>query len=222
MPSLRDEMLTITNFTGHPSLTLRAGFVEVAEARSDWAPDPAHPLPTFAPPRRVPHGVTLIGRLFDEGTLGQAGSRWSARLAWRRRTRRGFSEERGVARCGVACDLCGAARCAEDGALGGGFRSLERERRRRVPHARIGWWMGWTTSPARSWHLLRVMPSRRALCDRAARAAYEWPTSRANTVEWRYRQRDQARPHWGEVEPFYPDASAACPRRSSRGELSRC
>jgi Asp-tRNA(Asn)/Glu-tRNA(Gln) amidotransferase A subunit family amidase len=73
VPSLRDEMLTITNFTGHPSLTLRAGFVEVSEARSDWAPDPKHPLPTFNPPRRVPHGVTLIGRLFDEGTLGRVG-----------------------------------------------------------------------------------------------------------------------------------------------------
>ena len=73
VPSLRDEILTITNFTGHPSLTLPAGFVEVSEARSDWAPDPAHPLPKFSPPRRVPHGVTLIGRLFDEGTLGRAG-----------------------------------------------------------------------------------------------------------------------------------------------------
>ena len=73
VPSLRDEMLTITNFTGHPSLTLRAGFVEVSEARSDWAPDPKNPLPKFNPPRRVPHGVTLIGRLFDEGTLGRAG-----------------------------------------------------------------------------------------------------------------------------------------------------
>ncbi len=73
VPSLRDEMLTITNFTGHPSLTLRAGFVEVAEARSDWAPDPNHPLPKFSPPRRVPHGVTLIGRLFDEGTIVRAG-----------------------------------------------------------------------------------------------------------------------------------------------------
>ena len=71
--SLRDEMLTISNFTGHPSLTLRAGFVEVSEARSDWAPDPAHPLPKFSPPRRVPHGVTLIGRLFEEGTLGSVG-----------------------------------------------------------------------------------------------------------------------------------------------------
>ena len=73
VPSLRDEMLNISNFTGHPSLTLRAGFIEVSEARSDWAPDPAHPLPKFTPPRRVPHGITLIGRLFDEGTLGTVG-----------------------------------------------------------------------------------------------------------------------------------------------------
>ncbi|MCU1236287.1 MAG: Amidase [Candidatus Solibacter sp.] len=73
VPSLRDEILTITNFTGHPSLTLPAGFVEVAAARSDWAPDPKNPLPKFSPPRRVPHGVTLIGRLFDEGTVGRAG-----------------------------------------------------------------------------------------------------------------------------------------------------
>jgi len=73
VPSLRDETLTITNFTGHPSLTFRAGFLEVSEARSDWAPDPAHPLPKFSPPRRVPHGVTLIGKLFEEGTLARAG-----------------------------------------------------------------------------------------------------------------------------------------------------
>jgi Asp-tRNA(Asn)/Glu-tRNA(Gln) amidotransferase A subunit family amidase len=73
VPSLRDEMLTISNATGHPSLTLRAGFVEVAEARSDWAPNPDKPLPKFSPPRRVPHGVTLIGRLFDEGTIARAG-----------------------------------------------------------------------------------------------------------------------------------------------------
>lgn len=73
VPSLRDEMLTVGNFTGHPSLTLRAGFVDVAAARSDWAPDPKNPLPTFNPPRRVPHGVTLIGRLFDEGTIGRVG-----------------------------------------------------------------------------------------------------------------------------------------------------
>ena len=73
VPSLKDEPLVIFNFTGHPSLTLRAGFVEISEERSDWAPDPAHPLKKFSPPRRVPYGVTLIGRLFDEGTLCQAG-----------------------------------------------------------------------------------------------------------------------------------------------------
>ena len=71
VPSLRDEMLTISNFTGHPSLTLRAGFVQVSQARSDWAPDPEHPLPKFDPPRRVPHGITLIGKMFDEGTIGR-------------------------------------------------------------------------------------------------------------------------------------------------------
>ena len=73
VPSLRDEMLTISNFTGHPSLTLRAGFVEVSEARSDWAPDPANPLPKFDPPRRVPHGITIVGRLFEDGLIGQVG-----------------------------------------------------------------------------------------------------------------------------------------------------
>lgn len=73
VPSLRDEMLTISNQTGHPSLTLRAGFVNVGQARSDWAPDPQRPLPKFAPPRRVPHGVTLVGRLFEEGALGRLG-----------------------------------------------------------------------------------------------------------------------------------------------------
>src|ERR1044071_7363958 len=73
VPSLRDEQLTITNFTGHPSLTFRAGFVEVSEARSDWAPDPANPLPKFNPPRRVSDGITILGRLFDDGLLGQVG-----------------------------------------------------------------------------------------------------------------------------------------------------
>ncbi|HEY4219051.1 MAG TPA: amidase, partial [Gemmatimonadaceae bacterium] len=73
VPSLRDEMLTLSNFTGHPSLTFRAGFVNVTKARSDWAPDPKNPLPTFNPPRRVPYGVTILGRLFEDGTIGRAG-----------------------------------------------------------------------------------------------------------------------------------------------------
>src|SRR2546425_3460831 len=73
VPSLRGEQVTIHNFTGHPSLTLRAGFVEVSEARSDWAPDPTVPLPKFNPPRRVPHGITILGRVFDDGLIGQVG-----------------------------------------------------------------------------------------------------------------------------------------------------
>ncbi|MEO8030383.1 MAG: amidase [Gemmatimonadota bacterium] len=80
VPSLRDEMLVISNNTGHPSLTMRTGFVQISEARSDWAPDPANPLPRFNPPRRVPHGITLIGRLFEEGTIAQAGLALEKRL----------------------------------------------------------------------------------------------------------------------------------------------
>jgi Asp-tRNA(Asn)/Glu-tRNA(Gln) amidotransferase A subunit family amidase len=90
VPSLRDEMLTISNFTGHPSLTLRAGFVEVTEARSDWAPDPANPLPRFSPARRVPHGVTLIGKLFGEGTLAEAGLALEKSLAVTNEKPKGF------------------------------------------------------------------------------------------------------------------------------------
>lgn len=73
VPSMRAEMLTISNHTGHPSLTLRTGFTTVTEARSDWAPDPSRPPVKLPTPHRVPHGVTLIGRLFEEGVLAQAG-----------------------------------------------------------------------------------------------------------------------------------------------------
>ncbi len=90
VPSVRDEMLTITNFTGHPALELRAGFIEVTKARSDWAPDPNHPLPQFSSPQRVPHGVTLIGRLFAEGTLVNAGMALEQALAVAGERPRGF------------------------------------------------------------------------------------------------------------------------------------
>jgi Asp-tRNA(Asn)/Glu-tRNA(Gln) amidotransferase A subunit family amidase len=73
VPSMRDEILSITNATGHPSLTMRAGFIEVGEARSDWLPSANHPVLKLSPPRRVPHGITLIGRLFEEGTIVRTG-----------------------------------------------------------------------------------------------------------------------------------------------------
>lgn len=80
VPSLRDEMMVISNMTGQPSLTLRTGFVEVNQVRSDWAPDPKHPRPMLAKPHRVPYGVTLIGRLFEEGTLGRVGRALEAKV----------------------------------------------------------------------------------------------------------------------------------------------
>jgi Asp-tRNA(Asn)/Glu-tRNA(Gln) amidotransferase A subunit family amidase len=73
VPSLRDDVLAITNATGHPSLTLRAGFIEVTQARSDWVPDPRHPPVKYQKPRRVPYGITLLGRLYDEGTIARVG-----------------------------------------------------------------------------------------------------------------------------------------------------
>ena len=73
VPYLRDETLTGTNLTGHPSLTLRAGFIEVDRIRSDWLPPPGQKWPALPEKRRVPQGVTLVGRLFDEGTLVRAG-----------------------------------------------------------------------------------------------------------------------------------------------------
>ncbi|MHC4768138.1 MAG: amidase [Planctomycetota bacterium] len=50
-PSFAGSLLMITNHTGHPSLTLRCGF------REDG----------------TPRGITLWGRLFDEGTLCRLG-----------------------------------------------------------------------------------------------------------------------------------------------------
>jgi Asp-tRNA(Asn)/Glu-tRNA(Gln) amidotransferase A subunit family amidase len=73
VPSLRDEFLVITNFTGHPSLTLRAGFVEVSETRSDWAPSDEHAPVKLEKPARVPHGVSLVGHLFGEATMADVG-----------------------------------------------------------------------------------------------------------------------------------------------------
>lgn len=71
VPSMRDEMMVISNFTGHPSLTLPAGFVEIRETRTDWLPASV-PVVKLNPPRRVPHGVTLVGGLFQEGVLARA------------------------------------------------------------------------------------------------------------------------------------------------------
>jgi Asp-tRNA(Asn)/Glu-tRNA(Gln) amidotransferase A subunit family amidase len=62
LPNFAANLLTITNFTGHPCLTLRSGFIQSA-VRDD--PN----LPKGAPKTRVPHNISLIGRLFDEGRM---------------------------------------------------------------------------------------------------------------------------------------------------------
>jgi len=69
-PALAGPMLTITNFTGHPSLTLRTGFRRLAALRSDFAVK--EPLKLEAP-ARVPHGISLWSRPFDEGMLCRVG-----------------------------------------------------------------------------------------------------------------------------------------------------
>jgi len=94
VPSLRDEFLVITNFTGHPSLTLRAGFVEVRETRSDWAPSDEHPPVKLAEPARVPHGVTLVGDLFGEGTMVDVGVALEHAFGVAAERPKGFSEVR--------------------------------------------------------------------------------------------------------------------------------
>jgi Asp-tRNA(Asn)/Glu-tRNA(Gln) amidotransferase A subunit family amidase len=64
----RDPILRLSNMTGHPCLTLRTGFIE-SPSRGNGPGVPSGPTYT------VPHGITLWGRLFEDGrllTLGTA------------------------------------------------------------------------------------------------------------------------------------------------------
>jgi Asp-tRNA(Asn)/Glu-tRNA(Gln) amidotransferase A subunit family amidase len=71
-------MLVASNFTGHPCLHLRAGFAELGSR--GLASLGAGKLTTGEPDAagrrfRVPQGISLWGRLFDEGpilTIGMA------------------------------------------------------------------------------------------------------------------------------------------------------
>lgn len=69
-PSLAGPMLVVTNYTGHPSLTLRTGFTTIDKLRSDFAVEKPAPI---SPPARVPHGITFYGRLYGEGTILRLG-----------------------------------------------------------------------------------------------------------------------------------------------------
>ena len=71
-PFMTGPMLVASNFTGHPCLHLRAGFLNLgtrspaslgAGKLTTGEADDAGPL------HRVPHGISLWGRLFDEGPM---------------------------------------------------------------------------------------------------------------------------------------------------------
>jgi hypothetical protein len=72
-PSFADSLCLLTNNTGHPSLTLRCGFTTARRNRRDADEEDRTDAAASQPATRVPHGITLIGRLFDEGTLCRVG-----------------------------------------------------------------------------------------------------------------------------------------------------
>lgn len=73
-PSYAGGMLLVTNATGHPSLTIRAGFVDRGPI------DSLTHEPLAGEVRSMPQGITLWGRLFDEGTLCRVGLALQRRL----------------------------------------------------------------------------------------------------------------------------------------------
>jgi Asp-tRNA(Asn)/Glu-tRNA(Gln) amidotransferase A subunit family amidase len=82
-PFATGPMLVATNFTGHPCLHLRAGFEELG-TRSP-ASLGAGKLTTGeadsgGKTHRVPQGISLWGRLFDEGTILSLGLALEAKL----------------------------------------------------------------------------------------------------------------------------------------------
>lgn len=81
-PAETGPTLVATNFTGHPCLHLRTGF---ADLPGRAARDPAGPGAAATPgqadrPCRVPHGISLCGRLFEEATLLRFGMALEAAL----------------------------------------------------------------------------------------------------------------------------------------------
>ena len=92
-PFMTGPMLVASNFTGHPCLHLRAGFLELASrtAPASLASGkitigaPAADSRTFT----VPQGISLWGRLFEEGAILNLGAALERELGVARR-RPGF------------------------------------------------------------------------------------------------------------------------------------
>jgi Asp-tRNA(Asn)/Glu-tRNA(Gln) amidotransferase A subunit family amidase len=73
-PAAAERMTTIGNMTGHPCLTIRAGFTEM-RTRQMPAFLHAEVKQTDGPAHIVPHAITIVAPLFDEAaalTLGRA------------------------------------------------------------------------------------------------------------------------------------------------------
>ncbi len=66
-PNYAADLLTITNYTGHPCLTLRAGYHDSPIRQTKGADESIS--------YRVPRNISLIGRLFEEGQLCALGHR---------------------------------------------------------------------------------------------------------------------------------------------------
>jgi Asp-tRNA(Asn)/Glu-tRNA(Gln) amidotransferase A subunit family amidase len=64
-PSFDTPMLSLTNFTGHPSLALRAGFEQLAPRPLFGQPESEADTPRY----RVPRSVSLWSSLFEEARL---------------------------------------------------------------------------------------------------------------------------------------------------------
>jgi Asp-tRNA(Asn)/Glu-tRNA(Gln) amidotransferase A subunit family amidase len=74
-PALVGPMLVITNFTGHPCLIMRSGF---RQSETRGALSLAHGRieqgsPAAGATCTIPHGISLWGRLFDEGMVLEIG-----------------------------------------------------------------------------------------------------------------------------------------------------
>ncbi len=78
------DLFMTANFTGHPGLTLRAGFVESPSRSSDakfFAPADPH-----GPQHTVTRNVAFHGRLFEEGTMLAVARALESKLGvWQRR-----------------------------------------------------------------------------------------------------------------------------------------
>lgn len=78
-PSLAGPMLGITNFTGHPCLCLPAGFIHSPSRIADTLAGTK--TSTTSTTHRVPHSISLWGRLFDETPLLALGHALETHLA---------------------------------------------------------------------------------------------------------------------------------------------